>query len=412
VRVLAVTLGYPKEPGDSTAPFIDAIVRGLARRGHDVDVVLPHHDSFRYPEGEGVRFFQYRYSPFARLSPWGFGQTFSATTRVRAQVVALLPAIALSLRHAIARRLATLPYDVVHAHWVIPNGWAAGSVAINAAVPVPVVVTLHGTDVAMAERNRLFGYVARRTFGRVAAVTATSDDLRRRAVGLGADPQNTITTYIGVDTELFAPRPVDLEMRRLLGAEDGDLLVVSVGRLARVKGFEYLIEAVSRLAGITLAIIGDGELRPELERLVEGSSARVLLTGPMSHERVAQALAAADVVVVPSVVDNRGRVDATTSTALEALASGRPLIASIVGGIPEVVRDGENGLLVPQKDPAALAAAIERLRAEPELRQRLSRKARGYALDQLSWDATIDALEQTFERAIAHGSGGADSAAR
>jgi len=118
------------------------------------------------------------------------------------------------------------------------------------------------------------------------------------------------------------------------------------------------------------------------------------------------------VVVVPSVVDDRGRVDATTSTALEALASGRPLIASRVGGIPEVVHDGENGLLVAPKDPAALAAAIERLRGDSELRERLSRNAREFAVERLSWDATVDALERTFQRAIADYAGGAGSAAR
>jgi glycosyltransferase involved in cell wall biosynthesis len=407
MRILAVTLGYPKKPGDSTAPFIEAIVRGLAGRGHDVDVVLPRHPSFRYPDGEGVRFFPYRYSPSARLSPWGFGQTFSATTRVRAQVVALLPAIAWSLRRAIAKRLAAQPYDVVHAHWVLPNGWAASSVAERA--DVPVVVTLHGTDVAMAERHRPFARIARRTFGRVAAVTATSDDLRQRAIVLGADAQDTVTTYIGVDTDLFAPQPASPEMRQLLGAQGGDFLVVSVGRLARVKGFEHLIEAASRLNGVTLAIVGDGELRPELERLAQTSTARVVLAGQMARDRVAEALAAADVVVVPSVVDNRGRVDSTTSTALEALAAGRPLIATTVGGIPEVVRDGDNGLLVPEKDPVALAAAIEQLRADPELRQRLSLRAREFAVQRLSWDATIDALERTFERVIAHDNGGAGS---
>jgi glycosyltransferase involved in cell wall biosynthesis len=410
MRILAVTVGYPKEPGDPTAPFIDAIVRGLARRGHEVDVVLPYHHEFRYPDGEGVRFFPYRYSPSARLSPWGFGQTFNATTRVRAQVVPLLPAIAVSLRRAIAKRLAAETYDVVHAHWVLPNGWAAASVAERAGVPV--VVTLHGTDVAMAERHRPLARIARRTFRRVAALTATSEDLRERAIGLGADPQDTVTTYIGVDTELFAPRLASPQMRQLLGAQSGDLLVVSVGRLARVKGFEYLIEAASRLKGVTLAIVGGGELQAELERLVQTSSAPVVLAGQMARERVAEALAAADVVVVPSVVDNRGRVDSTTSTALEALAAGRPLIATTVGGIPEVVLDGENGLLVPQKDPAALAAAIEQLRADPALRQRLSLRAREFAVQQLSWDATIDALERTFERAIARYTGGAVSAAR
>ena len=410
MRIMAVTMGYPKEPGDSTAPFIDAIVRGLARRGHEVDVVLPYHPAFRYPNGEGVRFFPYRYAPSSRLSPWGFGQTFNATTRVRAQVVPLLPAIAFSLRHAITKRLAAEPYDVVHAHWVLPNGWAASSVAKRA--QVPVVLTLHGTDVAMAERHRPLARVARRTFGRVAAVTATSADLRRRAIALGAAPQDATTTYIGVDTELFAPGPASPEMRHLLGAQAGDLLVVSVGRLAQVKGFEHLIDAASRLQRVTVAIIGDGELRPELERLVRTSSARVVLIGNMPHDGVAQALAAADVVVVPSVVDNRGRVDATTSTALEALASGRPLIATMVGGIPEVIHDGENGLLVPQKDPDALAAAIERLQADSELRQRLSGQAREFALRRLSWDATIEAFERTFERVIAHCAGGAGSAAR
>src|SRR5262249_10281725 len=123
-------------------------------------------------------------------------------------------------------------------------------------------------------------------------------------------------------------------------------------------------------------------------------------------------LAAADVVVVPSVVDNRGRVDATTSTALEALASGCPLIATTVGGIPEIVQNGSNGLLVPQKDPAALAAAIDRLPSDSELRHPLSQNAREFALHRLSWDSTIDALEQAFERAIAHGAGGAVSALR
>ena len=282
---------------------------------------------------------------------------------------------------------------------MLPNGWAAFSVANEA--EVPVVVTVHGTDVAIAEGNRLLARAARRTFGRVAAVTATSENLRQRAIALDADPRKTATTYIGVDTGLFAPRHASSEMRDFLGGRDGDLLVVSVGRLARVKGFEYLIEAASRLQRVTFAIVGDGELRPELERLVEASPARVALVGAMSHDRVADAFAAADVVVVPSVVDSRGRVDATTSTALEALASGRPLIASNVGGIAEVVRDNDNGLLVPEKDPVALAVAIERLRAEPELRERLSGRAREFALERLGWDAAIDAFERSLESAVA-----------
>jgi glycosyltransferase involved in cell wall biosynthesis len=263
-----------------------------------------------------------------------------------------------------------------------------------------LVITLHGTDVALAERSSLTRHLVRRTFGRAAAVTATSDDLTRRAVELGADPRRTVTTHLGVDAKLFSPRPADPHLRHRLGASDGELLVVSVGRLAEVKGFEYLVAAAPRLEKVAFAIVGDGERRGELERRAQAAGASVVFTGAMPHDRIAEILAAADVVVVPSIVDRAGRVDATTSTVPEALACGRPLVASDVGGIPEIVHDGDNGLLVPPKDPIALAAAIERLRGDPELRRQLGQRAREFALVELSWDATIGSLEQTLERAV------------
>jgi glycosyltransferase involved in cell wall biosynthesis len=397
MRVLMITLGYPKYPGEPTAPFIDAMARHLVDRGHSIDVVLPYHPEFRHAGFDGIRFFPYRYSPLARFSPWGFGQTFGTKSRVRLEAAALLPAIALSLRHCIARRLARDRYDVVHAHWVLPNGWLAEGVA--RARGVPIVITLHGSDVAMAERYRLLGRLARRTFEAADAVTATSAQLIRRAIALGADPRRSTTIYIGVDTELFSPRLPDPELRASLGAADGTFLVVSVGRLAEVKGFEYLIDAASLLSGVSIAIVGDGELRGELERRARSTSG-VRLVGSMSHDRVADAIAAADAVVIPSVVDRAGRVDATTSTVLETLASGRPLVTTNVGGIPEIVEAGSNGLLVPPKDPRALASAITQLRDDPSLRERLGRQGRQFALDRLSWEATAEALEEAYKQVV------------
>jgi phosphatidyl-myo-inositol dimannoside synthase len=403
VRVLTISLGYPKYPGDATVPFLDAIVQSLVARGHEIDVVLPYHPEFRHGETAGIRFFPYRYSPVPSFAPWGFGQSFGPNSRVRLQTVALLPAVALSLRQSISRRLATDGYDVVHAHWVVPNAWIAALVAGPRGVPL--VVTLHGSDVAMAERYKLLGRLAASAFERADAVTATSEQLVARAVALGADPDRSAAVYIGVDSEKFSPRPPDPEVRAELGAVAGSLLVVAVGRLAEVKGFEYLIAAAEHLEGVSVAIIGDGELRATLERMARGVRA-VTLVGGMAHERVPDALAAADVVVVPSVVDRAGRVDATTSTALEALASARPLVATSVGGIPEVVEDGVTGLLVPPKDPIALADAITRLQSDPSLRNSLAERGRKFALERLSWAATAEAFERTYSRAIARRTAG------
>jgi glycosyltransferase involved in cell wall biosynthesis len=396
VRILTVSLGYPMYPGEETAPFMDGIVKGLAARGHTIDVVLPHHPDFRQPGGNRVGFFPYRYSPSPRFSPWGFGHTFGPTSTIRWEVAPLLPLVAVALHRGVRRRLSAEKYDVLHAHWVVPNGWLSSSLARRHGVPL--VVTLHGTDVAMAERYRILGGLARRTFDIADAVTATSDDLRLRSLALGADPNKAITTYIGVDTDLFSPRPPNTDLRRRLGAGPDTFLVVSVGRLASVKGFEYLIEAASKLRGATIAIVGDGELRPELARRSQESTTPVLLAGSMRHDRIADVMSAADVVVVPSVVDRAGRVDATTSTLLEALACGRPIVASRVGGIPEIITDGSNGLLVAPKDPYALAAAIERLQGDEILRREMALRGREYALDRLSWEATARAFETIYER--------------
>lgn len=397
MRVLMITLGYPKHPGDPTAPFIDAIAHGIADRGHTVDIVLPFHPEFRQADKEGIHFFPYRYSPIRAYSPWGFGQIFGPKSRVRLDTAALLPVIALSLRRCISRRLTRERYDVVHAHWVVPNGWLAAPAAHKRCVPI--VLTLHGSDVAMAERYKVVGKLAQRTFGLADAVNATSSELLGRAVALGADPERAAPLYLGVDTTLFSPREPDLELRKALGADRDEFLVVSVGRLAEVKGFEHLIDAAALLRDVSVAIVGDGELKADLERRARGMK-NVTLVGSMPHHLVADALRAADVVVVPSVVDRAGRVDTTTSTVPEALSSARPLVATNVGGIPEIAEDGRTAILVPPKNPQALAEAITRLRADPGLRQRLAEEGRRFAVERLSWDATAQTLEETYRRAI------------
>jgi glycosyltransferase involved in cell wall biosynthesis len=314
-------------------------------------------------------------------------------------VAALLPVIALSLRRRIGKLLAAESYDAVHAHWVLPNGWLAASPAV--AHRIPLVVSLHGSDVALAERNGLFSRLARRAFSAAGAVTACSEDLHRRAVALGADPGSTVTVHYGVDTESFAPRASDPSQRARLGAPaDGTLLVAAVGRLVEKKGFRYLIEAVARVDGVHLAIVGDGGLRSELERLAYSLNAPVSFTGDLDHSAVAVALAAVDIVAVPSVVDSLGNVDGLPNTLLEALSAGRPVVAAAIGGIPELVAHRINGLLVPEKDVDALARALTELK-EPTLREQLGREARRRAVAELGWDATARALEAAFATARA-----------
>jgi glycosyltransferase involved in cell wall biosynthesis len=177
----------------------------------------------------------------------------------------------------------------------------------------------------------------------------------------GLPPLTTVVNAVGP-----TPPPAD---RSELGLEPGTRLLLAVGRLVEQKNHALAIAALPQLPGTTLAIVGDGPLRPALEQLAaeQGVADRVSFLGVRPDARAL--MGAADVVVMPS------RWEGLPLAALETLASGTPLVATSVRGLRELVVDGENALLVPE-DPDALAAALRRVLGDPELAQRLAEAGR------------------------------------
>ncbi len=399
MKVLMVTSSYPKFPGDVTAPFIESIALGIAARGHQVDVVLPEHPELRRGADEPVRLFPFRYMPVDAWSVWGYAQSLESDVRLRRGVYALAPLVALAQRRAVAARLLASRYDVVHVHWLVPNAaMIADLLRVHA---VPLVISLHGSDVFVAERLGPARALARRALRVAGAVTACSEDLRRRAIALGTTAEKVRTVPYGVDVSFFSPSRPGRELRREWGVPDESLLVVAVGRLVEKKGFDYLVEAAARTPGVHVVIAGEGDLRGPLEALARETGAPVTLPGALDRDRTAAALAVADIAVVPSVVDRAGNVDGLPNSLLEALAAGRPVVATRVAGIPDVVEDGVNGLLVPEKEPVALAAALRRLAGSPELRARLGKEARQTAVSRLSWETAARTFEDCYAQAAA-----------
>jgi glycosyltransferase involved in cell wall biosynthesis len=232
-------------------------------------------------------------------------------------------------------------------------------------------------------------------------VTACSEDLRRRVVALGAPAARAATVPYGVDVHAFAPRPPAPELRRRLGVGEDAFLVLAFGRLVEKKGFAHLVEAAARTGGVEVVIAGEGDLRAELEQRARALKAPVRLVGALTRDDIAAALAEADVVVVPSVVDRAGNVDGLPNALLESLAAGRAVVATQAGGIPDVVTHDVNGLLVPEKDGDALAHALRRLIREPQTRERLGREARRQAVERLSWEAAARRFEECYVQAAA-----------
>lgn len=398
-----VATSYPRFPGDTIGTFMEPIARGVAARGHEVHMVIPWHPRLaREHVEDGVRFHPFRYAPARSLCVFGYAGALRADVSLRLSAYAVAP-LALAAGWLKARNIARVfGATVIHAHWVIPGG----AIAAAACPRLPMVVSLHGSDVYLAERNPVAKRVARAVFQHAGWMTACSEDLRSRAIALGATAERSETVPYGVDADRFRPdAEARARVRGPLGLREDDPLLFTAGRFVRKKGFEYLIDAVARLAprwpGLRLAIGGDGDLDGELRArgAGQGVADRLFFPGVLAQGEVADYLAAADLAVVPSIRDDSGNVDGLPNVVMEALASGTALVATTAGGIAAVAHDDVNAALVAERDVDGLAGTIDRLLRSPGTRARLGARAREDVLREHSWTRVAEAFERAYRNA-------------
>jgi glycosyltransferase involved in cell wall biosynthesis len=399
--VVMVTTSYPRFPGDSVGTFMEPIARSVAARGHEVHVVAPWHPLVDRPaEDRGVHLHFYRYAPMRSLNVFGYAAAMRADVSLRGAAYIAAPlALAAGWRavRSVARRFRA---TVMHGHWVVPGGVTAAA----AAPSLPLVISLHGSDVYVAETVAPARIAARQAFRRAGFVTACSGDLARRAVALGAAPERIETVPYGVDVDRFRP---DVQARRTerqaLAVREGTPLVVAAGRLVRKKGFEYLIDAMARLPAAVLALAGDGTLAGDLRERARaaGVADRIRFLGNLTQDRVGGLFSAADVVCIPSVRDDSGNVDGLPNVLMEALASGTPVVTTAAGGILSVVDDGVTAFVVPERDSPAIAAYIGRIIAQPTLGRQVGAAARRLVDDRFGWDRAAERFEAAYASALA-----------
>lgn len=285
-----------------------------------------------------------------------YGHGIVGNLRRRPWLALAVPLFLVSFARA-ARRAAR-DADLVHAHW-LPSALPA------IATGKPFIVQLWGTDVELASRAK---WVARRLLGRARLVLCPSEALARAAGDLGARDVRVVPSGVSIPDEVGPP-------------EDPPHALF-VGRLSEEKGILELLEATE---GAPRVIVGDGPLRDRVPDAVGFVPPRDL--GPY-YERAA-------VVVCPSRREGYGVV------AREAMAHGRPVVASAVGGLVDAVEEGVTGLLVPPRDVSALRAALERLLEDRELRDRLGVNARMAARERFSWAAATEATIRVYREAKA-----------
>ena len=405
MRICVVASSYPRYPGDIAGTFVEALTLALLNAGHDVRVLAPYHPAVQqeYDRARQVTRFRYGLPGWPQLM--GYGDALENDQRLRFPAYALAVPYLLTGAAALLRLVRRWRPHVIHAHWVLPNGpvaMLAGRIA-----RVPFVVTLHGSDVYLARRVPLLSALTRRTLRRAAAVTLCSPEMAAAADAWGVpDTQQHLIPW-GADPQRFhSPDCAGVRATYGIGADQD--VILAVGRMVEKKGFSHLIEAFAtrtahdRGRSAVLALGGDGPLRPQLEREVRaaGIGHAVRFLGRVPADRMPEVLGMATVLALPSVQDGSGNVDGLPVIALEAMASGKPVVASRIAGLPLVVQHGETGLLTPPGNVPALAAALGALLDDPARAQAMGAAARRRVETELNWDAVAQRYVQVYQQAI------------
>jgi glycosyltransferase involved in cell wall biosynthesis len=292
--------------------------------------------------------------------------------------------------------------DHVHAHFATHPALAA--LVIHRLTGIPFSFTAHGSDIHIDQT--MFD---RKLRASAFAVTVCDYNVGFLAERFGPWVRERLEVmHCGTDTEVFRPQEGDAAAR----PEGAPFRILCVAALREVKGHRFLIEACRRLrdAGVDLRcdLVGEGELKDDLARRVAdaGLSDVVRLRGALPREAVRDAMHAADTVVLPSILGRRGDREGIPVCLMEAMACGRPVVSSRQSGIVELIADGTEGLLCPPGDAAALADALGRLAADPDLRRTLGAAARDKVLREFDLRRNAQALGARLVRQIA-GSGAA-----
>ncbi len=395
MKILFVAHSFPRFDGDVAGAFLISLCTGLIRRGHEVMAVVPHDEGLA-PEEEirGVTVRRFRYGAEGRETLAYKGTMADQVLRswgARWQLIRFLAAYRSEVIHAVRE----WHPDAIHVHWWFPGGVALQGARLGG---TPVVLTSHGTDLFLLDRMRIARGLGRRVFRAARRVTVISTPLVERVAALGVARDKVAVIPMPVDTSLVD----ELQSNKLGPRPDGRIALLFAGRLVERKGAEYAIRALKILVdkglNASLTIAGDGPLRVDLDNLCDELElgTRVRFAGMLPPDKVLAAMRKSDVFLMPAVTDWKGEQEGFGMVIVEAMLCGVPVVASRSGGITDIIVDGENGLLVSERDSAAIAAAVERVAGDPEFSTRLAAAARAGALERFHPDAIARRFEDVY----------------
>lgn len=383
MRVLEACQEFPNRYYPQLGTFIKQSIDSIASQGIDVTVIspkpfvlplsaFPYHNFFKLPRIEHTEKYDLHYPRYIYAVPKKY----------------FYPITGMSYSHFVfeyaTKNIKPEP-DLIHAHFSYPDGY--GMMKLAKKWRVPLVISALGTiERKVAYEGTYTSKQIIEAMNFADKILSVSEDLKLHIVNLGINEEKVHVVPNGVDTKKFKPAG-KAHARNLLNLPQDKNIVLFVGALRKIKGVDYLIEAAENFVNSNthLFMVGrDDGLKRNLEKRAHELKIAdyIKFTGPVNHDDIPLWISASDILVLPSLSEGRPNV------VLEALACEVPVVATNVGGIPELMVDGETGYLVPAKSPRELSRKINKLLEDKNRRENMGKLGRKSIIQKgLTWEA-------------------------
>jgi glycosyltransferase involved in cell wall biosynthesis len=426
MKVLVIGSVYPRFHEDAEVPWLRTSIAHLKKAGLQVQVLAPAYKGLKSHEIDGVPVNRFRYAPASlEMLTHEEGAPSKMASKPWLQLLAI-PYIISGFFKCLHICRKWRP-DIIHAHWPFPHAY----IALGAAklFKIPLVLNFHGAELLLIRKKKWVKPLLKFAIGQAQAVFANSSftagkikairnvdvewspygttlderrntkDERREAVEGGSLPLAPASASATPSPRGDSPKTPEPH------AINGKFKILFVGRHIERKGICYLIEAAKYLPRdqFEIRIVGVGDLTEELKKQAASmppESAEIIFTGKLSPEELANEYRTANVFTLPAIVDSKGDTEGLGVVLIEAMELGLPVVASNVGGIPDVVVDGVSGILVPEKSPEALASAFKKLSSDAGLVRDLLAGAQKRIAECFTWDGIIERQVRAYEKCL------------
>ena len=424
MKVLVIGSVYPRFQEDAEVPWLRTSVAHLKQAGVEIQVLAPAYKGLKSHEIDGTRVNRFRYAPASwEILTHEEGAPSKMASKPWLQLLAI-PYIISGFFKCLSICRKWKP-DIIHAHWPFPHAYIA--LGASKLLRIPLVLNFHGAELLLIRKKKWVKPLLKFAIGQARAIFANSSftagkikairnvdvewspygttletkDERRKTKEGGSLPLASAACHPREGGDLPVSSATPSSGGTPQHPVDGKFKILFVGRHIERKGICYLIDSAKFLPAdkFEIRIVGVGDLTEKLKQQAL-QYPHIVFTGKLSPEDLAHEYRTANVFVLPAIVDHKGDTEGLGVVLIEAMELGLPVVASNVGGIPDVVVDGDSGILVPEKDPEALANAFKRLASDRALVVSLLEGARRRIAECFEWNGIIKRQIEVYNKVI------------